>query len=65
MMSVFIFITLEGVTSFSRIKNFDIHVNAAITVKALSVISFHIMAENWKHLKGTLAFISFLVFESK
>ena len=33
----------------------------SITVKVLGGISFHVMAENWKHLKDTLTFSSFLV----
>ena len=51
--------TLDGVTSFSRIRNLEIHVNASVTVKVLAGISFHVMAEIWKHLKDTLAFSSF------
>ena len=61
MTSGFIFITLDGVTSFSRVKIHEIHLNASITVKVLGGISFHVMAENWKQLKDTLAFSSFLV----
>ena len=37
-------------------KTYEIHVNAIITVKVLGRISFHVMAEKWKHLKDTLAF---------
>ena len=44
--------TLDRVTSFSRIKTYKIHV----TVKVLGGISFHIRAENRKLLKDTLAF---------
>ena len=44
----------------------DFRVNASVTVKVLGGISFHVMAENWKHLKDTLAVSSFLVvLESK
>ena len=31
--------TLDGVTSFSRIKTYEIHVNASITVKDVGGIS--------------------------
>ena len=31
--------TLDGVTSFSRIKTHEIHVNVCITVKSVGVIS--------------------------
>ena len=41
---------------FSHKKPHEIHVNASMTVKILGGISFHVMAENWKHLKDTLAF---------
>ena len=44
---------------FSR-QNQEIHVNDSFTVRVLGGI-FHVMAENWKHLKDTLAFSSFLV----
>ena len=37
------------------------HVNASILIKVLGEISFHVMAEIWKHLKDILAFSSFLV----
>ena len=47
---------------FLSIKTYEIHVNVSITVKVLGRISFHVIAENWKHLKDTLAFSSFLVF---
>ena len=53
--------TVGGVTSFSRTKTYETHVNASITVKAFCEISFHAMAENWKYLKDTLAFSSFLM----
>ena len=42
---------LDGVTSFSGIKTHEMHVNAPITVKIFVGISFHVMAENWQHLK--------------
>ena len=42
-------------------QTLEIHVNATIKVKILGGISFHVMAENWKHLKDILAFSSFLV----
>ena len=43
------------------LKDFTVHVNASVTAKALGKISFHIRAENWKHLKDTFAFLWFLV----
>ena len=51
---------LDGVTSFSRIKNLQKHVNASVTVKVLDGISCHVMAENWQHLNRKLAFSRFL-----
>ena len=59
--SVFIFTTLDGLTSFSRIKNLRKTCDASITVKDLGGISIHVMAENWQLLKDTLAFSPFLV----
>ena len=53
--------TLDCETSFIASNLYDIHVNASITVKVLGGISFHVIAKNWKHLKDTLAFASFLV----
>ena len=38
---------LDGVTSFSSIKKYEIHVNAPVTVKVLCGISFHVIVENW------------------
>ena len=58
MTSIFISMTLDGVTLFSRIKN-EIHVKACITVKIVGGI-FYVMAENWKNLKVRTAF--FIVF---
>ena len=52
--------TLDGVQSLLASKTYEILVNAFITVKLLGGIPFHIIAENWKHLKGKLAFSSFL-----
>ena len=46
------------VTSFSRVKTFEIHVNASVTVKVPGGVSFQVIAENWKQLKDTLAFSS-------
>ena len=43
---------------FFASKTYEIHVNAIITVEVFGRISFHVMAENWKHLKDTLAFSS-------
>ena len=45
--SVFISTTLDGLTSFSRIKNLRKTCDASITVKDLGGISIHVMAENW------------------
>ena len=53
--------TLDGVTSFSRIKTYKTLVNVSVIVKVLGGIAFHVMAENWKHLKDTLAFSSLRV----
>ena len=52
---------LDGVTSFSRIKILQKHVNASVTVKVLDGISCHVVAENWQHLNRKLAFSSVLV----
>ena len=58
---VCIIMTFDGVTSF-----YEIHVNASITVKVLGRLSFHVMAENWKHLKETICvFVVSCVLESK
>ena len=38
---------------------FEINVKASVTTKVLGRISFHVTAENWKHLKDTLAFCHF------
>ena len=45
---------------FLASKTHEIYVNTSITVKVLGGISFHVVVENWQHLKGTLAFSSFL-----
>ena len=45
---------------FLASQTFEIHVNASITVKLFGEISFHVMVENWKHLKDTLVISSFL-----
>ena len=58
--SIFISMTLDGVTSFSPLKTYEIHVNASITVKVVGVISL-CNGGNWKNLKATTAFSSFLV----
>ena len=58
--------TLDGVTSFSRIKTYEIHVNACITKSKLLAGFLYVMAENWKNLKVLTAFfIVFCVLESK
>ena len=59
--SVSISMMLDGVTSFSRIKILQKHVNASVTVKVLDGISCHVVAENWQHLNRKLAFSSVLV----
>ena len=64
-LSTSISMTLDSVTWLSRFKNlqkaYEIRVNAPITIKVLAEISFHVMAEDWKCLKDTLAFSSFTV----
>ena len=47
--------------SFRRCNVVFCPVNASVTVKVLGRISFHVMAENWKQLKDSLAFSSFLM----
>ena len=62
MESNFISITLDDVTSCSRIKTYEIHVNAFIIVKEVfGGISFRVLAENWHHQKDALVSSSFLV----
>ena len=51
--------TLDGVTSFSRIKTYEIHINASITDQNFGGISFYVMAENWQHLKVHLPYRRF------
>ena len=46
---------------FLTSKIYETNVIAFIVDKVLGGIFFHAMAENWKHLKDTLAFSSFLV----
>ena len=58
---VFIFIRLDGVTSFSRIKNLENACKCLYYSQVLGGISFNVMAENWKPLKDTIAFSSFLM----
>ena len=41
-------------------KTYEILVNASISVNGFGGISFHVMAENWQHMKYTLAFRHFL-----
>ena len=59
--SISISMMLDGVTSFSRTKILQKHVNASVTVKVLDGISCHVMPENWQHLNRKLAFSSVLV----
>ena len=49
--------TLDGVTSFSRIKNLQMPL---LQSKWLAGF-LHVMAENWKNLKDAIAFSLFLV----
>ena len=42
---------------FLASKTYEMHVNASIKVKVLGGVSFHVMAENWKHLKDTLVIL--------
>ena len=58
--SVFISITLDGVTSFSCIKSLGDTCKYLYYSQVYGGISFRVMAENWKHLKDTVAFSSFL-----
>ena len=51
----------SGISLFSPIKILGKHVNTYITVRVLGRVSFHVMPENWKQLKDTPAFSSFLV----
>ena len=39
-------------------KVYKMHVHASITVKVLRGFFFHIIAENWQHLKNSVAFSS-------
>ena len=48
--------TLDGVTSFSRTKMYEIHVNACIQSKLLAGF-LYVMAENCKNLTVLTAFI--------
>ena len=59
--SIFISITIDGLTSFLASTSYETHVNASIIVKVLSGISFHEMSENLSNLKDTLEFSWFLV----
>ena len=65
MTSNFIFMKLNGVTSFSRIGNLRIICERLYYSQSFGEISFHVMAENWQHLKGTLPIRHFYVLESK
>ena len=63
-MSAFSSIMLDGVT-FSRVKN-SLHTCKCLYFSQSSLWDFfHVMAENWKHLKDTLACSSFLVCENQ
>ena len=48
--------TIDGVTFFSASTTYEVHVNTCIPVKVVGGVSFHVMAENWKNLKGAFAF---------
>ena len=50
---------------FRASKAYEIHVNASITAIVLGGISFHVMAENWQHLKDTLSFSPFLMCKNR
>ena len=57
---------LDGVTVFLHKKTNETHVNTSIIlVKVLGGIFFHVMAENWKHLKDTLSLSWFLVCQNQ
>ena len=51
--------TLDGVTSFSRIKNVRNKYKSLYYGQNFGGISFHVMAENWQHLTGMLPFRRF------
>ena len=51
--------TLDGVMSLSPIINLQ-NTNASIIVKVLGGISFYVITENWKHLRGKLVISSFV-----
>ena len=44
--------TLDGVTSFSRINTNEIHVNAFMTVKVLGRVPFQVMTEKMTTTEG-------------
>ena len=58
MTPAFISIMLESVTPFSSVKNSRNRCKCLYYSQSLSRISFHVMAENWKHLKDARAFSS-------
>ena len=60
MTSNFISMTLDGVTSFPRIKDLRNACKRICNSQSFGKNAFIVMAENWQHLKGTLAFSSFL-----
>ena len=51
--------TLDGVMSLSPIINLQ-NTNASIIFKVLGGISFYVIKENWKHLRGILVISSFV-----
>ena len=60
MMSNFISFVLDGLTLFSCIKNLHNEYKCLYYSTSFGRISFHVMTENWQHLKATLAFSLFL-----
>ena len=60
MTSNFISLVLDGLTLFSCIKNLYNKYKCLYYSKSFGRISFHVMTENWQHLKATLAFSLFL-----
>ena len=52
---------MDGLASFSRIKSLENTCKCLYHSKVHGGISFHVMAENCKHLKDTIAISSFLM----
>ena len=57
--------TLNGITLFSRIKSYEIHINASIKIKVLGGISCHVMAALATSEGYTCLFVVSYALESK